>query len=136
MGENHYLLWFRRVVWAGIVANVLVAVVSIAAPTTVLEFLKLPPAEPLVWPRFAAFLLILLSGFYIPAAIDPLRNLFNSIFTVVCRFGGVCFFSIVGGGYIVFGLFDLTFGLPEAILLGLGLADRSRQQQQQQGRRV
>lgn len=126
MGENRYLLWFSRVVWAGIAANVLVALVSIAAPTAVLAFLKLPPAEPLVWPRFAAFLLLLLSGFYIPAAMDPRRNLFNSIFTVVCRFGGVCFFSLVGGGYIVFGLFDLTFGLPEAILLWLGLSSRSK----------
>jgi hypothetical protein len=126
MEENLYLLWFRRVVWAGIVANVLVALVSIIAPTTVLEVLKLPPAEPLVWPRFAAFLLLLLTGFYVPAAIDPLRNLYNSVFTVVCRFGGVCFFSIIGGGYIVFGLFDLTFGLPEAILLGLGLSTASK----------
>lgn len=119
MTDSSYLLWFRRVMWLGIAANVIVAIFSIAKTDIVLEFLKLPPAEPLVWPRFAAFLLILLSGFYVPAAIDPPRNLFAAIFAVVCRFGGVAFFSITGGRYIVFGLFDLTFGLPEAILLAL-----------------
>jgi len=119
MADSGYLQWFRRVMWLGVAANVIVAVFSIAKTDTVLELLKLPLAEPLVWPRFAAFLLILLSGFYVPAAIDPSRNLFAAIFAVVCRFGGVAFFSIVGGGYIAFGLFDLTFGLPEAILLAL-----------------
>ena len=92
----------------------------------VLELLKLPPAEPLVWPRFAAFLLILLSGFYVPAALDPSRNVFAAIFAVVCRFGGVAFFSIIGGRYIAFGLFDFVFGLPEAILLGCALASAQK----------
>jgi hypothetical protein len=126
MDENKYLLWYSRVVWAGIVANLLLALVAMTATTTVLEFLALPPAEPLVWPRFASFLLILLSGFYVPAAMDPRNSLYASVFTVICRFGGVFFFSIVGGGYIVFGLFDLTFGLPEAILLALGLNAESK----------
>jgi hypothetical protein len=31
-------------------------------------------------------------GFYVPAALDPARNLFAAIFAVVCRFGGVAFF--------------------------------------------
>ena len=122
MTDNGYLLWFRRVMWLGIASNVIVAVVSIARTAMVLELLKLPPAEPLVWPRFAAFLLILLSGFYVPAALDPSRNVFAAIFAVVCRFGGVAFFSIIGGRYIAFGLFDFVFGLPEAILLGFALA--------------
>jgi hypothetical protein len=126
MTDNGYLLWFRRVMWLGIASNVIVAVVSIARTAMVLELLKLPPAEPLVWPRFAAFLLILLSGFYVPAALDPSRNVFAAIFAVVCRFGGVAFFSIIGGRYIAFGLFDFVFGLPEAILLGCALASAQK----------
>jgi hypothetical protein len=126
MRDSGYLLWFRRVMWLGIISNVIVALLSITQTPMVLEFLKLPPAEPLVWPRFAAFLLILLSGFYIPAALNPSGNIFASIFAVVCRFGGVIFFSIVGGRYIVFGLFDFIFGLPQAILLGSAFAS-SRQ---------
>jgi hypothetical protein len=126
MNENKYLRWYSRVVWAGIAANLLLALVAMTATSAVLEFLHLPPADPLVWPRFAAFLLILLSGFYVLAAIDPSNSLYASIFTVVCRFGGLLFFTIVGGNYILFGLFDLTFGLPEAILLALGLSAESK----------
>ncbi|MGC2224588.1 MAG: hypothetical protein WA624_20655 [Methylocella sp.] len=103
MRDSVYLLWFRRVMWLGIVSNIIVALVSITQTPMALEFLKLPPAEPLVWPRFAAFLLILLSGFYVPAAIDPSGNIFASIFAVVCRFGGVVFFSIVGGATLYLG---------------------------------
>jgi hypothetical protein len=106
--------------WAGIVANILVALISIARPADVLALLGLEPAQPLVWPRFAAFLLILLSIFYVPAAIDPVRNRFAAVFAVICRFGGVAFFALVGGGYLLFGLFDLVFGLPQAILLWRG----------------
>lgn len=126
MDENRHLLWFSRVVWAGIVANCMLALFAIVAPVTVIELVGLPMAEPLVWARFASFLLLLLSGFYVPAARNPLHNLYNSVWTVACRFGGVAFFSIVGGNYIAFALFDLTFGLPEAILLGLGLSATSK----------
>ncbi len=119
--DNAALTWFQRVVWVGIVANIVVAATSIAYTPAVLDLLHLPPAQPLVWPRFAAFLLILLSIFYVPAARDPASNRFAAIFAVVCRFGGVGFFGIIGGGYIVFGLFDFAFGLPEAILLSVGL---------------
>jgi hypothetical protein len=126
MKESSYLLWFRRVLWLGIIANVLVGIVSIAFTPMVLELLRLPPAEPLVWPRFSAFMLILLSGFYVLAARNPSHNVLAAIYAVVCRFGGVTFFSIVGGGYILFALYDFIFGLPEAILLGFAYAS-SRQ---------
>jgi hypothetical protein len=121
MQDNPYLTWFRRVMWLGIIANIGVAICSIAATQTVLEWLQLPSAQPVVWPRFAAFLLILLSIFYVPSALNPLQNRFTAVFAVICRFGGVAFFLIVSGGYIVFGLFDFVFGLPQAILLALGL---------------
>jgi hypothetical protein len=114
--------------WLGIVANIVVAAICIAVTSTVLGWLGLPPAQPLVWPRFAAFLLILLSVFYVPSALDPVRNRFAAIFAVICRFGGVTFFLIIGGGYIVFGLFDFVFGLPQAILLALGLRDTGKPQ--------
>lgn len=127
MDDNKYLLWFSRVVWAGIAANCLLAGFALVAPVTVIELVGLPMAEPLVWPRFASFLLLLLSGFYVAAARDPLGNLYTSVWTVACRVGGVVFFSIVGGNYIAFALFDLTFGLPEAILLWRGLSAAQNQ---------
>src|ERR1700757_4465055 len=65
MSESSYLAWFRRVMWLGIIANVALALLSIFRTELVLELIGLPPASPLVWPRFASFLLILLSGFYV-----------------------------------------------------------------------
>ena len=122
MTESSYLAWFRRIMWLGIIANVALALLAMFRTEWLLDLIGLPQASPLVWPRFASFLLILLSGFYVPAAIDPKGNLFAAVFAVICRFGGVGFFSIIGGRYILFGLFDLTFGLPEAILLALAWA--------------
>ncbi len=122
MTESLCLVWFRRVMWLGIIANVVLALLAMFRTEMVLDLIGLPQASPLVWPRFASFLLILLSGFYVPAAIDPKGNLFAAIFAVICRFGGVGFFSVIGGRYIVFGLFDLAFGLPEAVLLALARA--------------
>ena len=121
MVDNSMLVWFRRVMWLGIVANIGVALFSLSQTGVLLEFLHLPEAQPLVWPQFAAFLLILLSGFYIPAALDPVANRFAAWFAIICRFGGVGFFLTIGGGYLVFGLFDFVFGLPQLILLTLGL---------------
>ena len=109
--------WFRTIMWLGIGANVACALISILWTEDVLNFLHLEMAHPLVWPRFAAFLLVLLSIFYVPAAIDPLAHCYSAVVAIICRFGGVAFFTIVGGRYIFFGLFDLAFGLPQAILL-------------------
>jgi hypothetical protein len=109
--------WFRVLMWLGITANIVAALISIIWTEAVLNLLHLEIAHPTVWPRFAAFLLILLSIFYVPSAIDPLVHRYSAIVAIICRFGGVAFFTIVGGRYIIFGLFDLTFGLPQAVLL-------------------
>ena len=53
--------WFKRVLWLGILANLGLAVPTILAPARMIEFTSLPPATPLVWPQFAALLLVLLS---------------------------------------------------------------------------
>ena len=114
------LLWFQRVVWIGIVANVgdhadehYLHRAGDRAPR------QLDPATPLVWPRFGAFGILLLTGFYVLAAVDPCRSRYVTVFTVLCRFGGFMFFAIVGGRTIAFGLFDLLFGAPQAVLLYL-----------------
>jgi mono/diheme cytochrome c family protein len=113
------LLWFQRIVWVGIVANVAITLTSIIFTEQVIALLQLDPATPLVWPRFGAFGILLLTGFYIPAGVDPCRSLFATVFTVVCRFAGFFFFAVVGGRYIAFGLFDLLFGAPQAVFLYL-----------------
>jgi mono/diheme cytochrome c family protein len=117
--EDGALRWFRRLVWAGIVANIVLGIISIAYPAQVLALAKVDPATPLVWPRLSAMLIMLLAGFYIPAAIDPCAHRFNAVFAVVCRFAGTIFMTAVGGHYIIFALFDFIFGAPQAIFLYL-----------------
>ncbi|MFI5051212.1 MAG: hypothetical protein ACHQEA_15255 [Gaiellales bacterium] len=108
--------WFRRVVWLGIFANLVLALASIAAPDQMLAFSRLPTVTPHIWVRFAGLLLILLSAFYAPAAIDPDRYRANAWLTVVSRLAGVVFF-IGDPVYRMLGLFDLLFLVPEAVLL-------------------
>jgi mono/diheme cytochrome c family protein len=119
-GEDPALSWFRRLMWAGIIANIIVGVVSIAYTPQVLALARVDPATPLVWPRLSAMLVMLLAGFYLPAAIDPVTHRFAAVFAVVCRFAGTIFMALVGGHYIIFGLFDFIFGAPQAICLYLG----------------
>src|SRR5919201_315016 len=123
--ENGALRWFQRLVWAGIVANIVLGIVSIAYPAQVLALAKVDPATPLVWPRLSAMLIILLAGFYIPAALDPNANRFAAVFAVVCRFAGTIFMAVAGGHYIIFGLFDFVFGAPQAICLYLAWRGRN-----------
>ena len=95
--EPGALWWYRWLVWAGIVSNIIVSTISIIYPAEVLAFVGVDPATPLIWPRLAVMLLALLSIFYIPAALDPSAHRFSAIYAVVCRFAGTAFFAIVGG---------------------------------------
>ena len=70
---NQYTTWFGRVVWLGVLANVALALPTLFLPDEMLAMMSLPSASPGMWPSFAALLLILLSLFYIPAAISPLK---------------------------------------------------------------
>ena len=94
--EDGALRWFRRLMWAGIIANVVVGIASIAYTPQVLALAKVDPATPLVWPRLSAMLVMLLAGFYIPAAIDACAHRFSAVFAVVCRFAGTIFMAVVG----------------------------------------
>ena len=78
-----------------------------------------PSNDPLIWPRFAALLLILLSAFYVPAAVDPSRYRASAWLAVLARFAGALFF--LPQRYVAFGLFDLGFGVVEGLLLLLAV---------------
>jgi hypothetical protein len=110
--------WFSRVVWLGIFANLAMAIPTLAAPDQVVALSRLPTVTPPMWARFSALLLILLSAFYAPAAIDPDRYRANAWLAVVSRLAGVVFF-IGDPVYRLLGVFDLVFLLPEALLLFL-----------------
>jgi hypothetical protein len=115
-------VWFKRVVWLGILANFALAIPALFVPERVIEMANLPPAMPLLWPRFAAWLLILLSLFYMPGAIDPYKYRVTAWLSIVSRLAGVFFFWVTQPPeYRLFGTFDFVFLVPEAILLPIAL---------------
>ena len=116
---NKFAVWFQRVVWIGILANFGLALPTLLAPETMIRLTGVPPATPIMWVRFAALLLILLSLFYVSAARDCIRYRPVAVMTVLSRLAGVLFFSTQAADYRMFGLFDLVFLIPEGILLFL-----------------
>ncbi|MFA5921020.1 MAG: hypothetical protein WC856_06980 [Methylococcaceae bacterium] len=122
---NTYSKWFGWVVLFGVGINVLLAIPALLFPEWFLSLLGLPIAVPLVWVRFSANLLILLSLFYIPAAIDLRRYQLNAWLAVIARLVGFLFYLTQAHEYLMFGLMDLSFFIPEAILLHLALREQS-----------
>jgi hypothetical protein len=116
--------WFQRVVWIGIAANLLLSVPTLLAPAASMARAGVPAATPLLWPQFSALLLILLSVFYIPAALDFERYRITAWSAVGARLAGVIFFvGFQSREYHMLGYFDLLFFVPEAVLLTFAFRD-------------
>ena len=110
--------WLSRVIWIGVFANLLLALPTLISPERSISFSGLPAASPLLWPRFAALLLILLSAFYVPAAVDPDRYRVVAWMAVGARLAGAIFFiGFQPAEYRMLGYFDFAFFVPELILL-------------------
>ncbi|MFN8063217.1 MAG: hypothetical protein U0P82_00340 [Vicinamibacterales bacterium] len=115
---SHLTRWFSRVMWLGILANLGMALPTLLMPARMLAWSRLPITVPIVWTQFSALLLVLLSAFYIPAAVDPQRHRAVAWLAVLARLAGVAFFvGLQPREYHLFGYFDLTFFVPEAALL-------------------
>jgi len=108
--------WLKRVIWLGIFANLALALPTLAAPDFMMDRVGLPTATPLLWPRFAGLLLIILSVFYTPAATDLDRYRIVAWFAIASRAAGGLFF-VPQATYRMLGLFDLVFLVPELLLL-------------------
>ena len=117
LSANSTRRWFSRVMSVGIVANLALAIPTLFFPERLMAWNDLPVANPVMWPRFAALLLILLSAFYIPAAVDPDRYRVTAWSAVLSRLAGVLFFLTQPREYLMFGFFDLVFFVPELVLL-------------------
>ena len=108
----------------GIAVNLGLAVPTLLAPAQMLAFSGLPPASPLVWPQFGALLLILLSVFYLPAALDFARYRITAWSAVLARLAGAVFFiGFQASAYHQLGYVDLMFFVPEAALLTLAFRE-------------
>ncbi|MEB3214290.1 MAG: hypothetical protein VKL39_23275 [Leptolyngbyaceae bacterium] len=120
---NHYELWFKRVVLFGVLANWTFSLVALTAPDTLLSTLNLGTVESTVWLTNYSFLLILLSCFYIPAALNPRRYIVNSWLLIASRLiPATTFFvgTFIGDmpkGFVTLGLGDFSIGCIEGILL-------------------
>lgn len=115
-------VWFKRVLWIGILANLALAIPTLLIPATMLALNGYPQTVPIMWTRFAALLLILLSIFYMPAGVDPDRYRAIAWLAIVGRLAGVVFFlGTQAPEYRMLGLFDLAFAVPEFILLSLAI---------------
>ena len=114
---NTYANWFRRIVLLGVVVNLVLSLPTLFVPEKMLALFNLPLAVPVIWVQFSANLLILLSLFYIPAAIDPYRYQASAWLAIFARVAGVIFFLTQAKEYLLFGLLDLSFAIPEGLLL-------------------
>ena len=108
--------WFKRVMWLGILANLALALPTIAAPDFMIDRVGLPTATPVLWVRFSGLLLVILSVFYTPAATDIDRYRIVAWFAIGSRAAGVLFF-LPQPTYRMFGLFDGVFLVPLLLLL-------------------
>jgi hypothetical protein len=114
---------FGGVVWLGIAANAGFAFPAILAPDRFAAFFNLEQAVPTIWLRFSGWLLILLSLFYVPAALDPSANRSSAWLSVVTRWAGAAFFlgqialGLLPRAYWPFGAADLSFGILQLALL-------------------
>jgi hypothetical protein len=119
--SNRSAVWFGRVVWLGIVANLALAIPTLLVPEQMLALSHFPAATPLLWTRFSAWLLILLSVLYVPGAMNVYRYRATAQLSVLARLAGVLFFATQAADYRMLGGLDLAFFIPEAILLPLAL---------------
>lgn len=115
-------VWFSRSMWLGFVATNFFALPGIFFPVAAARLMGAPaPSEP-VWLAFAFLLSHLVSWFYIPAAIDPLRYLPTAYLSVAGRFATVLFWLCIypyyepGASPWIWKL-DLAFGVIQLVLL-------------------
>lgn len=115
--------WFRWAVVAGILQDWFFALPGILIPNAVLGMAQAEPVVQPIWPAFACLLLMLLSLFYIPGAVDPFRYAPLAAASVAARAGGVVFFFFLYPGQFppFFGYIDLILTLLQGTLFALAM---------------
>jgi hypothetical protein len=126
---NKYAVWYGRVIWLGIVLNMLFVFPLVFAPNWILHLLSVPLDQP-IWARASGMLLFIISVFYIPAAIDLNRYRANAWIAIFpSRTFGATFFSVavlVFGqpkGFLSIAFVDGSIGIATLILLLLAIGE-------------
>jgi len=81
------------VAWLGIVFNLFFVLAQLFAPDSVNVGAGLMPGFPAVWNRAHGIMILALSIFYVPAALDPLKNPRYSWLLVLSRFLAALFWT-------------------------------------------
>ena len=122
--KNTAALWFGRVVWIGIIVNLLFVIPCFFFPEKMCELLGLTKPNPIIWVRTSGMLLFIISVFYIPAALNPFRYRATAVMHIIpSRACGSSFFlySVLfrgqETGFLSIALVDLFFGVVSAVLL-------------------
>jgi hypothetical protein len=128
MNDIDFEVWFGRAMWVGIIADWAVGIPGIFLPNATLELAgHTPDLEHPVWPAFAFLLMVLLSLFYIPGALDFRRYKATAILSVAARPPGVIFFLLLWPHlYPAFGYLDIILTIVQAPLLILALRQQSK----------
>ena len=128
---NRSRIWFKYVVWFGIILNWGFAVyVLFIDPAQLIERLNLGPVNNTIWMVNYSVLLAILSCFYIPAASDPFQYRANAWLLIAGRLvpASTFFVGVAMGfmprGFIALGTGDGLVGLTELILLTRLLNER------------
>src|SRR5581483_8348328 len=127
--QNKFAVWFSRVVWLGIVFNLLFVATQFFAPDMVNVGLGVPVTGVTVWNVAHGAMVLALSILYIPAAVNPLRYPAYSWLIVLSRLLAAvlwAYISVSQPGFISPLIMDGTFGIVEGILLQLALPELSR----------
>ena len=124
--KREYATWWGFAVALGIVANCVLAIPGMFWPNAVLELGgATPDLEHPIWPAAASMLLILLSIFYVPGAIDPDRYTATAWCSLLARASGATFFLVYWPHVLpLMGYIDLFFLIVETPLLILALRQR------------
>lgn len=127
--HNPYATWFSRVVWLGIVFNLLFVAEQFFAPDLVNVGFNVPITGVTVWNVAHGAMVLALSLLYIPAAVNPLQYPMYSWMIVVSRLVASVLWAFVlttNPAFTTAFVSDFSFGIVEGILLQLALPARSK----------
>jgi hypothetical protein len=131
---NDFVNLYRRIVWAGITVNILFVLPLLLVPTAFLGLFGIDIDQP-VWARASGALMFIITVFYIPGAMDPIRyKLFTWMHALSARGVGATFFLVAvlcfdqPLGFLSIALVDAFFGITSlyALLKMQDLEERVR----------
>ncbi len=118
-GQTAISVWIARhtiLLWLGVIVNAILVAALVLDPRWLLDLLGIP-LENLIWARIAGGLLMIITVFYVPAALDFGRHRTNAYLAVfpARTFGAVFFFLAVilfgqPPGFLVAALVDAFIG--------------------------